>query len=64
MLIEQDQPVIDVFHKLENGAWEMNSYTGLNAIIQLKTLDIQIPLSDIYGDVKDNLTTPQYKMDL
>lgn len=63
VLIEQDQPVVDVFHKKDNSAWEMNSYIGLKEKMQLKTLDIQIGLSDIYEDIKD-LHLPQYKMDL
>lgn len=63
VLIEQDQPVVDVFHKKENGAWEMNSYIGLEEMMILKTLDIKIPLADIYEDVED-LHLPQYKMDL
>lgn len=64
VLIEQDQPIVDVFHKKENGNWEMTSFVGLEAKMQLKTLDIQIPLKDIYEDVIDALHFPQYKMDL
>jgi Uma2 family endonuclease len=63
VLIEQDQPVIDVLYKKENGAWELNSYIGLDDTLILNTLDIKIPLSDIYEDAK-GLTLPQYKMDL
>lgn len=63
VLIEQDSPVIDVLVKKENGKWEMSSFIGLDDVLELTTLDIKIPLSDIYEDVKD-LSVPQYKIDL
>lgn len=63
VLIEQDTPVIDVLVKKENGKWEMSSFVGLDDVLELTTLDIKIPLSDIYEDVK-NLSIPQYKIDL
>lgn len=52
VLIEQDQPVIDALHKKENGAWEMNTYMGLEDVLILTTLNVKIPLANIYEDVK------------
>lgn len=63
VLIEQDTPAVDVLHKKENGAWEMNSYFGLDDVMTLNTLDIKIALADLYEDTED-LVLPQYKMDL
>ncbi len=63
VLIEQDQPAIDVVHKNENGVWEINSFVGLNNTLALNTLDVKVALSDIYEDV-ENLNLPQSKMDL
>lgn len=63
VLIEQDTPAVDVLHKKENGAWEMNSYFGLNEVLELNTINLKIPLADIYDDTED-LVLPQYKMDL
>jgi Uma2 family endonuclease len=63
VLIEQDQPAIDVLHKKENGVWEIHSFMGLDDVMELNTLDVKIKLSDIYEDI-ENLSLPQYKMDL
>lgn len=63
VLIEQDTPSIDVLVKKETGVWEMTSFTGLEDTLALNTLDIKIPLADIYEDVKD-LNLAQFKMDL
>lgn len=64
VLIEQSQPAIDVLYKREDGVWEMTSFIGLDEVLELKTLDIKIPLKDIYEDVLDSLSLPQYKIDL
>ena len=63
ILVEQNQPVIDVLHKNQAGKWEIDSFIGLEDELQLNTIDIKIPLSKIYQHV-DNLQTPQFKIDL
>jgi Uma2 family endonuclease len=61
ILIEQDQPAIDVLYK--NEVWEMQSFIGLDDILILRSIDVKIPLSDIYENAK-NLVLPQYKINL
>jgi Uma2 family endonuclease len=63
VLIEQDQPAIDVLYKNENGVWEMYSYIGLEDVLKLRSIDVKIPLADIYEDAQD-LVLPQHKIDL
>ncbi len=63
ILIEQDQPVIDVLSKNKNGKWEMETFIGLDDVLKLNTIDISIKLSDLYEDV-ENLHLPQTKIDL
>jgi Uma2 family endonuclease len=63
VLIEQDQPAIDVLYKNEAGIWEMHSFVGLEDELQLRSIEVKIPLSDIYEDAKD-LVLPQHKIDL
>jgi Uma2 family endonuclease len=63
VLIEQDQPVIDVLYKNEDGIWEMHSFIGLEDELELRSINVKIPLSDIYEDAKD-LVLPQHKIDL
>jgi Uma2 family endonuclease len=61
ILIEQDQPAIDVLY--ENEIWEMHSFIGLDDVLILRSINVRIPLSDIYEDAK-NLVLPQHKIDL
>lgn len=63
VLIEQDQPAIDVLYKNENDIWEMHSYIGLDDVLELSSIGAKIPLADIYEDVQD-LVLPQHKIDL
>lgn len=63
VLIEQDQPAVDVLYKNENGVWEMYSYIGLDDVLELRSIGVKIPLADIYEDAQD-LVLPQHKMDL
>lgn len=63
VLIEQDQPAIDVLYKNDNGIWEMRAYVGLDDELELLSIGVKIPLADIYEDAQD-LVLPQHKMDL
>ncbi|NJN78155.1 MAG: Uma2 family endonuclease [Saprospiraceae bacterium] len=63
VLIEQDQPAIDVLYKNDDGIWEMHAFIGLDDALELRSINVKIPLSDIYEDAKD-LVLPQHKIDL
>ena len=62
LLINQDAPVVEVFLKIENNKWQMTSYVGLDKIVELDTLDIELKMSDIYKTAK-NLKDPQFAID-
>lgn len=63
VLIEQDQPAIDVLYKNENGVWEMRTYVGLDDELELLSIGVKITLADIYENTQD-LVLPQHKIDL
>ncbi|MCB9233536.1 MAG: Uma2 family endonuclease [Bacteroidia bacterium] len=52
VLIEQDLAFIDVVTRNESGNWEIRSYEGLGAQLPLKSLNIEIPFSEIYRGVQ------------
>ncbi len=52
VLIAQSEPQIDVFYKREDGLWTLHSFAGLDAVMTLQSLNIQIKLADIYRRVK------------
>ena len=50
LLVAHDEPRIDVFHKAPDGRWILTSYEGQDAIVRVESLDIAIPLAEIYVD--------------
>jgi Uma2 family endonuclease len=52
VLISQKEPCIDVFYKTEEGDWNFLSYEGMDAVVELRSLGIQLKLSDIYRRVE------------
>ncbi len=51
ILIEQYSPHIEQFSKTESGQWLLSDYDGQEATITLKSVSLEIPLSDIYDKV-------------
>lgn len=51
VLVAQDEPHVERFLRQEDGSWLLTFYTGLEASLQLTTLECVLPLSEIYEDV-------------
>lgn len=54
ILISQEKYLIDQFFRKSENLWEMQTITGEESIIKIKSLNIEIKLSDIYQKVKFN----------
>lgn len=51
MLVSQNEILVEVFFKSENVVfWQYRSYTKLEDVIELKSVDIEISINDIYLD--------------
>ena len=48
VLIEQRFPQVEVFFKTESGLWNISSYEDLSDEVELQSLDIRIPMSELY----------------
>jgi len=49
VLIEQDRHIVDVHYKSKNSdLWRITRYEGLNKIIKLQSLDIEITMEELY----------------
>ena len=48
MLIEQKTPQVDIFSKNAEGKWMIESYFGLDAVVELRSLNVKIPMAGIY----------------
>jgi len=48
LLIDQNRLHVQHYHKLPDGRWVVTIFTHLDSAIQLESLDITLPLSEIY----------------
>ena len=62
VLVNQYAPIVEVFFKISENKWQMSSYVGLDKVVKLDTLDIELKMSDIYKTAKD-LKEPQFAID-
>jgi Uma2 family endonuclease len=51
LLIAQDKPHIDVFRKLPDNRWILAGYDGLESIARVESLEVDLPLAEIYFEV-------------
>lgn len=51
LLVEQDAPLVTVFRRNETGGFVREVYDGLDAVIPLGEIEIDLPLAEIYAGV-------------
>lgn len=51
VLIDQWEAQIDVFRPIEDGKWELTTFSGLEAVLELSSISVTVPLSEIYRRV-------------
>jgi Uma2 family endonuclease len=52
ILIAQDELQIDVFQNADDGIWHLRSYSGVEDSLEINSLNIRLPLAEIYRRVK------------
>ncbi|MEL6637936.1 MAG: Uma2 family endonuclease [Bacteroidota bacterium] len=58
VLVEQNRYVVDIHYKNDNSdLWRITRYEGLDQIINLQSIGIEILMKDLYSDI--NLDLPQ-----
>ncbi len=64
VLISTEIARVEHFRRLQNGAWELRSYTRLDEELRLDNFEISVPLGEIYEDVEvaEQLVLPQFEM--
>ncbi len=55
VLIAQDQPRVHVFHKNSDVKWTLTKYDGIQSVIKLESLGIELPASDIFAGIEFQL---------
>jgi Uma2 family endonuclease len=52
VLVSQDQPLVESFMRQDKGAWLLNVFKGLGTAVTLRSLQIELPLAEIYEGVE------------
>ena len=51
VLVSQDKPSVEVIRKSPDGRWIITFYEGLEALAKVESLDIALPLAELYDGV-------------
>jgi len=51
VLVAQNVPAVQVFLRRENGDWKIAWYRGLDAVARLDSVDVDLPLAEVYANV-------------
>jgi Uma2 family endonuclease len=51
LLVAQDEPRIEVFRKASDDQWILNIHKGLESTVRVESLNIELPLAEIYFEV-------------
>jgi Uma2 family endonuclease len=50
-LVSQDEPRIETYVRGTSGDWTFREFAGMNAICRFESMDCQVPMSSIFGNV-------------
>ena len=51
VLAAQDEMRVDVVYRQPDGTWLMTPYVGPDAVVQLRSINVALPMAEIYRDV-------------
>ncbi|MCT7958900.1 Uma2 family endonuclease [Laspinema palackyanum] len=49
ILVSSQEYVVEIFHRIEGDRWMLETYQGLSEIAKIASLDLNLPLSEIYA---------------
>jgi len=52
LFVSQEQPIVELFHREEDGSWKLTDARGLEASIELSSISVSVPLAEIYDNVE------------
>ena len=51
VLVAQKEPRVFVMFRQADGTWQLTPYQGLDAVARLRSIDVELPLSEVYLNV-------------
>lgn len=52
VLVSQHHPLVETFLRQDDGSWSLLAYEGQGAVARLRSLDIDLPLAEVYAGIK------------
>src|SRR5207302_839722 len=52
ILVSQDRPQIDHYHRENDGSWKYKCYEGLKAVVKMESIKCRLKAADVYKRVK------------
>jgi len=62
VLVNQEAAIVEVLYKMAENKWQLTSYIGLDKVVTLESLGVELKMSDIYRKAED-LKDPQSIID-
>jgi Uma2 family endonuclease len=62
VLVSQDTPSVETFFRQGDGGWLLMAFSGLDATVRIRCLDVEVPLNEIYTNVKFPPPPPEPKL--
>ena len=52
VLVNQEMPYLEIYHRDRGTPWKMSTLTGLDATLSLKSIGCKIPFAEVYAKIK------------
>jgi Uma2 family endonuclease len=52
VLVSQNGPSVETYFRQPGGTWLMAPYAGLELIVRLRSIEIDLPMTEIYAGVE------------
>ena len=50
VLVSQDEARVEIWRKIADNRWVLNTYQGLDTIAPIESVGVSLPLSEVYKD--------------
>jgi Uma2 family endonuclease len=52
VIVSQEEPRVEVFFRQPGGTWLLTPYSGTDAVATLRSIEVELPLAEVYLNVK------------
>jgi len=59
VLVDQDRPYVEVLRRIDAGRWQSDILQGLDAVLRLDAVPLELDLADLYRDIEFETEVPK-----